>query len=87
MPSARSHRALLVASLVLVCAFVLTAAPDDAHADLYTYQLPDGSTLITSERRSGLKLLEHIGSGGGSSSSSKGGGSGGRTINKKHQLV
>jgi hypothetical protein len=56
-----------------------------AQADLYRYQAKDGSVLITTEPRGGLKLLEIIGDGGGG-----GGESGGKKkvrTSEKHKRI
>jgi soluble lytic murein transglycosylase-like protein len=51
--------------------FVLVAAlPWAAVADIYTYHRKDGSTLVTSSPRSGLKLIEVIRDGGGAAPAS-----------------
>jgi len=68
-------------------AALLLAASGEAAADLYRYQMADGSVLITSEPRPGLKLIERIGDGGGSSSGGGASAGGGRTISKKFQAA
>lgn len=56
-----------------------------AQADLYRYQAKDGSVLITTEPRKGLKLLEIIGDGSGSGGST--GGSKKVTTSEKHRRL
>ena len=50
---------------MIVLALVVAGWPLAASADLYKYQRPNGEVFITTERQSGLKLLEVISSSGG----------------------
>lgn len=47
----------ILASAALAAAL---AAPMSARADLYQYETPDGDIIISTERRSGMKLIEVI---------------------------
>lgn len=51
-----------------MCAALLV--PSTARADLYKYEAPDGSVLITTEKKSGYKLLEIISEGSSTSKKS-----------------
>src|SRR5690554_6053427 len=53
----RHHRRRYLAAFCVL--FALSALPTQAHAALYRYQAPDGTTLITTEKKgAGYKLLE-----------------------------
>lgn len=82
-----TSRPLALLLAVATCASLWVGLSGEARADLYRYQMPDGSVLITTEPRSGLKLLERIGDGGGSSGGGSSSGGGGRTISKKFQAA
>ncbi|MFP4598697.1 MAG: lytic transglycosylase domain-containing protein [Persicimonas sp.] len=58
--------ALAAAALMGATLFV----PSTARADLYKYEAPDGSVLITTEKKSGYKLLEVISEGASNKKSS-----------------
>jgi hypothetical protein len=66
--SCRTFGALLGAAL----ACLLVCAPSTASAQLYKYETSDGDILITTEKKSGHKLLEVISSGPSSNSTSSG---------------
>lgn len=60
-----------LAALAAAIACVLLLAPATASAQLYKYETSDGDIVITTEKKSGLKLIEVISSGSGSSNSSR----------------
>jgi soluble lytic murein transglycosylase-like protein len=45
---------------MLMGVVLVAAMSSSAYADIYKYQNTDGSVLITTEPRSGLKLLDHV---------------------------
>jgi len=56
-----------LAAIVALCAVVATAEP--AAAGMYKYRKPDGSVLVTTERRPSLELVEVISEASGSAPS------------------
>ncbi|QDG54354.1 lytic transglycosylase domain-containing protein [Persicimonas caeni] len=67
MTTARPKLQGFLLAAVLMCASVLVPSP--ASAELYRYETPDGKILITTEKKSGYKLLEVLS--GGSKTSTK----------------
>lgn len=57
MRSRQFHRPLAAAATCCACVLAMSGL---ANADIYKYQTRDGSVLITTEPRTGLKLLDHM---------------------------